>query len=55
MPPKHQLPALYPFRFFVTEGGLIASGYDINEITGVQPVTSRRQRGCQTIARKARR
>jgi hypothetical protein len=40
MPPKHQLPALYPFRFFVTEGGLIAYGYDINEITGVQPVTS---------------
>jgi putative ABC transport system substrate-binding protein len=28
---KHQLPALYPFRFFVTEGGLIAYGYDIND------------------------
>jgi putative tryptophan/tyrosine transport system substrate-binding protein len=25
---KHQLPALYPFRFFVTDGGLISFGYD---------------------------
>jgi putative ABC transport system substrate-binding protein len=28
---KHQLPALYPFRFFATEGGLISYGYDIND------------------------
>ena len=26
---KHQLPALYPFRFFVTDGGLISFGYDV--------------------------
>ena len=25
---KHQIPALYPFRFFVTDGGLISFGYD---------------------------
>jgi putative tryptophan/tyrosine transport system substrate-binding protein len=26
---RHQLPALYPFRFFVTGGGLISYGFDI--------------------------
>jgi putative tryptophan/tyrosine transport system substrate-binding protein len=25
---KHQLPALYPFRYFVTDGGLVSFGYD---------------------------
>ena len=28
---KHQLPALYPFRFFVTDGGLISYGIDQND------------------------
>jgi len=28
---KHQLPALYPFHFFVTDGGMISYGYDIND------------------------
>ena len=25
------MPALYPFHFFVTDGGMISYGYDIND------------------------
>jgi putative ABC transport system substrate-binding protein len=28
---RHALPAVYPFRFFVTEGGLASYGVDIND------------------------
>jgi putative ABC transport system substrate-binding protein len=28
---RHQLPAVYPFRYFVTSGGLLSYGPDINE------------------------
>jgi putative ABC transport system substrate-binding protein len=28
---RHRLPAVYPFRFFVTEGGLASYGVDIND------------------------
>jgi putative ABC transport system substrate-binding protein len=28
---KHRFPAIYPFRFFVADGGLIAYGVDIND------------------------
>jgi putative ABC transport system substrate-binding protein len=27
----HRLPAVYPFRFFATDGGLIAYGIDVND------------------------
>jgi putative ABC transport system substrate-binding protein len=29
---KHRLPAVYPFRFFVTNGGLISYGADITDL-----------------------
>jgi putative ABC transport system substrate-binding protein len=28
---RHQLPAVYPFRFFVTSGGPLSYGPDLNE------------------------
>jgi putative ABC transport system substrate-binding protein len=28
---RHQLPAVYPFRYFVTSGGLLSYGPDLNE------------------------
>ena len=28
---RHRLPAVYPFRFFVTEGGLASYGVDLND------------------------
>jgi len=28
---KHRLPAIYPFRFFVADGGLLAYGIDTND------------------------
>jgi putative ABC transport system substrate-binding protein len=28
---RHRMPAMYPFRFFVAEGGLVAYGVDLND------------------------
>ena len=28
---RHQLPAVYPFRYFVTSGGLMSYGPDLND------------------------
>jgi putative tryptophan/tyrosine transport system substrate-binding protein len=28
---QHQLPAVYPFRYFVTSGGLLSYGPDLND------------------------
>ncbi len=28
---RHRLPAVYPFRYFVTSGGLISYGPDLND------------------------
>ena len=28
---RHQLPAVYPFRYFVTGGGLMSYGPDLND------------------------
>jgi putative ABC transport system substrate-binding protein len=28
---RHRLPAVYPFRYFVTDGGLISYGPDLND------------------------
>ena len=28
---RHQLPAIYPFRYFVTSGGLMSYGPDLND------------------------
>ena len=37
---RHRLPAVYPYRFFVTGGGLISYGPDPTTRTGVRPATS---------------
>jgi len=29
---RHRLPAVYPFRFFVTDGGLISYGVDLSDM-----------------------
>jgi len=29
---RHRLPAVYPYRFFVTSGGLVSYGIDVDEI-----------------------
>ena len=29
---RHRLPAVYPFRYFVTSGGLISYGPDLNDL-----------------------
>ena len=29
---RHRLPAVYPFRFFITSGGLMSYGPDIEDI-----------------------
>ena len=37
---RHQLPAVYPFGYFVTGGGLISYGPDLPTSIGVRPATS---------------
>jgi putative ABC transport system substrate-binding protein len=31
---RYRLPAAYPFRFFVTDGGLISYGVDLTDLQG---------------------
>jgi putative ABC transport system substrate-binding protein len=37
---RHQLPAVYPFRYFVTSGGLMSYGPDLNDQTDARLATS---------------
>ena len=37
---RHRLPATYPYRYFVTDGGLISFGPDTSTHTGKLPATS---------------
>ena len=37
---QHRLPAVYPFRYFATRGGLISYGPDPIDRTGERPATS---------------
>jgi putative tryptophan/tyrosine transport system substrate-binding protein len=30
---RHRLPAIYPFKFFVTSGGLVSYGVDLDDQT----------------------
>ena len=37
---RHRLPAVYPFRYFATSGGLISYGPDTSTRSGARPATS---------------
>ena len=39
---RHKLPAIYPFRFFVADGGLVCYGIDVLDVfkRAASPVTA---------------
>ena len=37
---RHKLPAVYPYRFFATEGGLVTYGPARSSLTDARPATS---------------
>ena len=37
---RHRLPAVYPFRFFAANGGLMSYGIDLTTCSGARPPMS---------------